>query len=99
MSSNSKLTPEQKQTLKTWKAMLPKDASLKALGRMTVLCVPGGNVTHVYSSVASPDEKKIRPKVGEFYVIWRWMFCESTFMLPGLWYVQEVLEAFGFDEV
>lgn len=91
MSSNSKLTPEQKQTLKMWKALLPKDATLKALGRMTVLCVPGGNVTHVYSSVASRDEKKIRRKVGEFYALQRWT-CQPGFILPGWWDAHEVLE-------
>lgn len=94
MSSNSKLTPEQKQTLKMWKALLPKDATLEMRAGFTVLCVPGGNVTHVYSSVASPDEKKIRRKVGEFYALQRWT-CQPGFILPGVWTANHVLANLG----
>lgn len=68
MASNTKLTAEQKQELKAMRATergvyIGRDFT----GRATVALVRTGRYMGEFSaSIASPDEKKIRPKVGEF---------------------------------
>ena len=99
MISNSKLTPDQKAVRKEMMACLPDRYEMAMGYGVTVLCIPDGNVTRIYSSVAGPDEVKIRRKVGEFHALRRWWQDDgSSFMLPGLWGAQEVLEAFGLEE-
>lgn len=97
MTSNSKLTESQKQARKSWLATLPRGSTIYTSQGVTVLCVPDGSVTRVYSSVASSHEKKIRVKVGEFYALQRWA-SDGGFILPGYWPACEVLVDLGFME-
>jgi hypothetical protein len=99
MCSNSKLTPDQKALRKELLDALPERYEMARGYGVTVLCIPDGNITRIYSSVACSDEKKIRRKVGEFHALRRWWKDDdSGFILPGLWGAQEVLEAFGLEE-
>lgn len=99
MSSNTKLTREQKALRKEMMSHLPPRYEMAMGSGVTVLCIPDGNITRIYSSVACSDEVKIRRKVGEFHALRRWWLdVGSSFMLPGLWGAQEVLEAFELEE-
>ena len=94
MSSNSKLNPDQKAERKAWLADLPLDATMiTSVCGVTVLAVPDGNVTRFYSSVSSPDEVKVRRKVGEYWALYRWAGgLGDGFMMPGSWTAEEMLE-------
>ncbi len=72
MASNSKLTPSQKETLRILRAGMPRNTAFGQSGRVTVLAQTTGNVVKFSTAVASPDEKKIRRKVGEYYAAERW---------------------------
>ena len=99
MRSNSKLTPDQKIVRKEMLAALPPRYEMAMGYGVTVLCIPDGNVTRIYSSVACSNEVKIRRKVGEYHALRRWyIHTDGAFMLPGLWGAQEVLESFGLEE-
>jgi hypothetical protein len=99
MRSNSKLTAEEKVSRKELLDALPSRYEMAMGCGVTVLCIPDGNVTRIYSSVACSDEKKIRRKVGEFHALMRWWEdVNGSFILPGLWGAQEVLEAFDLEE-
>ncbi len=105
MSSNSKLNPDQKCERKAWLADLPKGATIETTScGVTVLAVPDGVVTRLYSSVSSGDEKKIRRKVGEYWALSRWAadvwlrengHNPPGFFLPGRWTAGEVLAYLG----
>lgn len=85
MFSNSKLTADQKSLRKALINMLPAGSALalSATG-VTFLTIPQGAVNHVYSAVASPDEKKIRRKVGEYHALARWDDANpSTVVVPS----------------
>lgn len=99
MASNSKLTQEQKGHRKTMLAVLPGVATLANDGaRLTILAVPDGSVTRVFSSVASPDEQKFRRKVGEYYALLRWWGSDenSGLILPGFWTAAQLVDILGF---
>lgn len=72
MFSNTKLTAGQKLTLKLFKKQMPKNMAFGHWGRVTVLIQITGNVIKFSTSVASPYEKKLRKKVGEWYALERW---------------------------
>jgi len=98
MASNSKLTPDQKADRKALLANLPINSTMAtSVCGVTILAVPDGNVTRFYSSVSSPDEVKIRRKVGEYWALERWLCGMDGFFLPGLWTAEEVLRPFVFE--
>jgi hypothetical protein len=93
MASNSKLNPDQKAERKAWLADLPLDATMiTSVCGVTILAVPEGNVTRFYSSVSSPDERKVRRKVGEYWALARWHYAMDGFLMPGSWTAEEMLE-------
>jgi hypothetical protein len=71
-ASNSKLSAVQKSERRRLLAALPK-GSVLAMSEcgVTVLTIPDGAVTRMYTSVASQTEKKLRRKVGEYNVLMR----------------------------
>ena len=75
-------------------AALPDDATFATDGTtIVILAVPGGSVTHVFSSVASGDEQKFRRKVGEFHALNRYMDDPGAGMLlPGFWTATQILD-------
>lgn len=74
MNSNSKLTPDQKFILKNMK-MKAQNMGIKLLdnGKTTIAYKELGNTVKFSVSVTSPDEKKYRSKVGQFYALERIM--------------------------
>ena len=72
MASNSKLNHPQKEILRDFKTDMPKNMAFGQCGRVTVLAQITGNVVKFSTAVASPDEKKIRRKVGQYYAAGRW---------------------------
>jgi len=97
MASNSKLTRDQKAARKEMREeLLQQGGSIVSseFARMTVVTFPQGNVTAVYSSVASPDEIKFRRKVGEYHALMRCDSCNPAFILPGRHYALDVLDMF-----
>ena len=96
MISNSKLDALQKADRKTMLANLPKCSSIVSCENMTILAVPDGSVTRIFSSVMSEDEQKFRRKVGEFHALMRFdRDPEGGMLLPGIWTAHEVLEVFS----
>lgn len=71
MASNTKLTALKKVMLKSYKKSMPKNMAFATYGRFTVLVRVMSNCVLVSTALASPDEKKIRPKVGEFHAMSR----------------------------
>ena len=82
MASNTKLTRAQKDELKAFKAIMPKNMAFGARGRITVLAEVDTSVVRFASSVASPDEIKIRRKVGEYCAMCRWREGQTA-IIPG----------------
>lgn len=80
MASNTKLTRAQKDELKAFKAIMPKNMAFATVGRITVLAEVDTNVIRFASAVASPDELKIRPKVGEYCAMQRWQYNQTALM-------------------
>ena len=72
MASNTKLDSVQKEILRDFKAEMPKNMAFGQSGRVTVLAQITGNVVKFSTAVASPDEKKIRRKVGQYHAADRW---------------------------
>jgi hypothetical protein len=72
MASNTKLTRAQKDELKEFKAIMPKNMAFATVGRLTVLVEVDSNVVRFASAVASLDEVKVRRKVGEYCAMQRW---------------------------
>ena len=97
MFSNSKLTSAQKDNRKEMLAQLPKGASLANDGGcVTVLAVPDGAVTRVFSAVASQDEQKFRRKVGEYHALDRYFTdANGGMVLPGVWSAIDVINMLG----
>ena len=96
MASNSKLTYVQKAERKDMIAALPNGSSmaLSPTG-VTFLVVPDGAVDRVYTSVTSPDEVKIRRKVGEYHALRRWANGQDGFALPaGQWDAGDLADTF-----
>lgn len=80
MASNSKLTREQKNDLKAFKARMHKNMAFGQCGGVTVFAEVTGNVTRFATSVASPDELKIRAKVGKWHAADRFGHGECVVM-------------------
>lgn len=80
MISNSKLTKEQKEIRKVHKAALVAQGGAivtSSDGRVTLAFAPefqGSRMLSVGVSVASPYERKIRAKVGEYHAMANMMF-------------------------
>jgi hypothetical protein len=72
MASNTKLTPMEKQDLREFKRDMAKNMAFGQSGRVTVLAQITGNVVRFSTAVASPDEQKIRRKVGQYHALCRW---------------------------
>lgn len=72
--SNSKLTPQQKQTLLSMRRDFVREGgTLASLAPMTVACMPTGtNTAEISTAIASPNEKKFRRKVGEYHALMRY---------------------------
>jgi hypothetical protein len=86
MSSNSKLNKDQKADRRALIASLPAGSTMAmSTEGFTALVVPSGAVNMLYTSVASPDEQKLRRKVGEFHALMRWADgCFGT-PIPRYW--------------
>jgi hypothetical protein len=69
MRSNSKLTPYQKAELVDMK--LTTYAELVNNGETTIAYKERGNIVEFSMSVMSPNEKKFRRKVGEYFALIR----------------------------
>lgn len=96
MTSNSKLSKIEKQVRKDMIAALPAGSSMALSDAdVTFLVVPMGAVDRVYTSVASPDETKVRRKVGEYHALMRWNLGMDGFALPaGQWDAQSLADMF-----
>ena len=70
MRSNTKLTTEQKRLLKL-RMVNCKGVTLVNNGKTTIAYIRKGSTVEFALSVASPDEKKFRRKVGEYYALGR----------------------------
>ena len=92
MLSNSKLDSNQKIQRKVMLRAVPDGSSIYSAGVLTLLCIPSGSVTEVFSSVMSPDEKKFRPKVGEYHALCRYFDGHSGMLLPGEWDADTLVE-------
>lgn len=88
MISNSKLTKEQKEARKVRKAAIVAQGGAIVTsfdGRVTLAFVPefqGSRMLAVGVSVASPNERKIRAKVGEYHALYNPMFGGNTIKVP-----------------
>lgn len=72
MTSNSKITREQKAELKEFKASMGKNQAFGAYGRVTVFASRVSQTMAQFSvSIASREEEKIRPKVGQYWALER----------------------------
>jgi len=71
MASNSKIGVFAKSELKDFKKSMPKNMAFHATGSVTVLVRVMTNCVQVSTALASPKEKKIRRKVGEFHAMAR----------------------------
>jgi len=96
MASNSKLTSVQKENRKDWIAQLPEGSSLATdWVNLTILAVPDGNITRVFSYVMSPAEITFRRKVGEYQVLSRFCWDGGGLTLPGRWHADDLIDMFG----
>jgi hypothetical protein len=66
MASNSKLLTSEKADLKDFKKSMPKNMAFEQSGPVTVLVRVMTNCVHVSTALASPNEKKVRAKVGQY---------------------------------
>ena len=68
MQSNTKLTAEQKEILREMREI--QDGAVQVLNldnKTTMAFMPKGNTVEFALSVMSDNEKKFRPKVGEYF--------------------------------
>lgn len=95
MSSNSKLTKSQKFERALLIGSLPAGSEMALTNDgVTLLLVPQGAVNILSTAVASPDEVKIRRKVGEFNALVRWDI-GACVPLPASMSLDEIAEPFG----
>ena len=85
MASNTKLTRSQKEQLKTFKALMPRNMAFATVGRVTVLVEVDTNVVRFATAVASPDELKVRRKVGEYMAAERWQAGQTALAPRDSW--------------
>lgn len=97
MQSNSKLNAHQKLARKEFKAkFLNAGGVLVLVGAVTVALERTGVTSgHFAVSIASPDERKIRRKVGEFYALAR--VDQYATMPVQLWTAEEATANYGSD--
>lgn len=91
--SNTRLTPEQKAARKYMLEKLPAGSQFgynKGSG-LTILMVPRGCVVEVFSSLASVNEQKFRPEVGEYHALLR-SGCGGFILPAGYWTAQELAD-------
>jgi hypothetical protein len=81
MASNTKLTRAQKNELKAFKAIMPKNMAFGTGFGITVLLEVDTSVVRFASSVASMEELKWRRKVGEYNAMQRWQD-QQTAIIP-----------------
>ena len=82
MTSNTKLTPDQKFILKDLKHLAKmRGIELANNGQTTVAYVIKGNTIRFSTSVMSEDETKFRRKVGEYYALIRLMDYDNYVVL------------------
>lgn len=90
MLSNSKLTPAQKQVRKANKAeLIARGGAIvtSSDGSVTLAFAPefkGSRMLAVGVSVASPNERKIRAKVGEFHALDNWVYGDMIKVPDGV---------------
>lgn len=95
MFSNSKLTAEQKETRKNLMVALPRGSEMALTpDGVTVLIVPNGSTNLMATAVASPDEVKIRRKVGQYHALLRWAD-DRAIPVPALFDIGMACEPFG----
>ena len=81
--SNSKLCAEQKEILKGMKADFTGEIfSFPEVGLTIAIEHKGLNTSRVAMSVMSPDEKKFRRKVGEYYALSKFMYNGEFMTVP-----------------
>ena len=94
-----KLTKEKNIARKSLRDMLPRGSSMaysEDTG-FTLLLVPDGSVTRMFTAVASMTETKFRRKVGEYQALERWSdHCDGITQwaaLPGKdWHAADVMD-------
>lgn len=97
MSSNSKLTPEQKAERKELLAQLPKGSQFAVSETgVTYLTVPDGQFNQLTSAFMSPDEAKFRRKVGEYHALMRWAD-GAVALVPRYFEAEDMVAATGED--
>ena len=72
--SNSKLTAHQKQMRKNLRKSFGASCEMVTVGRVTLFRQPefkGSNMGLLSIAVASPNETKLRRKVGEYHALYR----------------------------
>lgn len=95
MSSNSKLTPEQKADRKAWLAALPRGSEMSLTpDGVTVLIVPNGATNRMVTAICSPDEVKTRRKVGQYHALVR-HFDGLAIPVPASFDIFNACEPFG----
>lgn len=98
MISNSKLTPEQKAARKELLTALPRGSEMTLTpDGVTVLIVPNGSTNLMATAVASPDEAKVRRKVGQFHALMRWDVGQAI-PVPATFDIDAACEPFGGPE-
>ena len=87
MQSNTKLTAEQKMRLCNLREY-QNDESVKIAhnGETTIAFKENGNTVEFALSVMSPNEKKFRPKVGEYLARYRFENMETVKMAEHNFY-------------
>lgn len=102
MRANTKLTKEQKAERKAWMQELHSASGhiyTNVSGTVTMVVMPensGSRIVLATFAVASPNEEKIRRKVGEYHALRR-MFMEYKYVkLPTFSSFQGVVDNLGF---
>jgi hypothetical protein len=99
--SNTKLSADQKIDLKEFKAAMGKNEAFGMVDRVTVYAKRvSRDMVQFSSAIASPDEKKIRPKVGQFCALDRFYRGEFALcpMAGGMGFtVQQMADALAQD--
>lgn len=100
MASNTKLSREQKQGLKDFKKNMPKNEAFGQHGETTVFVKRvSRDFAQVSASYASPDEMKLRAKVGQWYAKNRHVNGELILMRydPACESVQDFADQVAYD--
>ena len=79
MQSNSKLSLSQKIDLRALKSDVP-GVQFTMMGKTTIAFVRKGNLVKFATAICGDNEKKNRPKVGQYYAIDRFISGETVKM-------------------